>query len=128
MGRHWPLANDRLQTLIVSGSRSLRAELLTFSKDSSALNVPTGAKHLQPGKIPWLESLGFLKTSYSRSKKKQSRSEDSHSDLQAGMVKKLFQSFFTSQRFLWPTEPLGPNLCTTQAHELLFWFATIIHF
>lgn len=61
MGRHWPLANDRLQTLIVSGSRSLRAELLTFGKDSSALNVPTGAKHLQSGKIPWLESLGFLR-------------------------------------------------------------------
>lgn len=120
MGRHWPLANDRLQMLIVSGSRSLRAELLTFGKDSSALNVPTGAKHLQSGKIPWLESLGFLKTSYSRSKKKQSRSEDSHSDLQAGMVKKLFQGFFTSQSFLWPMEPLGPNLCITQAHELLF--------
>lgn len=120
MGRHWPLVNDRLQTLFVSGSRGLRAKLLTFSKDSSAFNVPTGAKHLQPGKIPQLESLGFLKTSYSRSKKKQSRSEDSHSDLQAGMVKKLFQSFFTRQSFLWPMEPLGPNLCTMQAHALLF--------
>lgn len=106
--------------LIISGSRSLRDELLTFSKDSSVLNVPTGAKHLQPGKIPQLKSLGFPKTCYSGSKKKQSRSEDGHSDFQVGMVKKLFQSFFTLHSFLWLTEPLGPNLRTMQAHALLF--------
>lgn len=127
MWRHWPLANDRFQTLIISGSRSLRAELLTFSKDSRTLNVPTCAEHLQPEKIPQWESLGLHERTLFQIQKKQSRLEASHSDLQAGIARKLFQTFFTLHSFLWPTEALGSNLCSVQAHVPLFWFA-IIHF
>jgi hypothetical protein len=54
----------------------------------------------------------FLDAPCCRSKKKQGRLEDKHSDLQAEMAMELFQMLFMLRGFLWPAELLGFNLCS----------------